>query len=106
MGRIVIAGFRPKSGCVQELKNVIAGRLPLLRRLGLATDRPNITMRAKDGTILDVSEWVDDDAIDRAHHTPEVLDLWRQFETCCAYAKLDSVVESHHDFATFDAVAL
>ena len=83
MGRIVIAAFRPKPGKEEELLQVMADRLPLLRRLGLATDRVNITMRAADGTILDVSEWVDDAAIDRAHETPEVQALWDRYAACC-----------------------
>jgi hypothetical protein len=106
MGRISIVAFRPQPGKDEELKRVMASRLPLLRRLGLATDRPNITMRATDGTLVDVSEWVDDSAIDRAHHTPEVLELWQRFDACCTYVKLDTLAESHQDFATFDAVTL
>lgn len=106
MGRIVIAAFKPKPGMEEQLKQVIADRLPLLRRLGLATDRVNITMRSANGTILDVSEWVDDAAIERAHETPEVLQMWQRFEACCEYAKLESLEESAHDFATFEAVDL
>jgi quinol monooxygenase YgiN len=105
VGKIVIAAFRPKPGKEDELLAVMATRLPLLRRLGLATDRPNITMRAADGTILDVSEWIDEAAIDRAHALPEVHELWRQYGACCEYAKLDQLAETHLDFATFDAVA-
>jgi len=71
----VIAAFKPKPGKEEELRSVIADRLPLLRRLGLATDRVNVTMRSMSGVILDVSEWVDDAAIERAHSTPEVADL-------------------------------
>lgn len=106
MGKIVIAAFRPTPGKEDQLLAVMATRLPLLRRLGLATDRVNITMRAADGTILDVSEWVDEAAIDRAHTLPEVHELWRQYGTCCDYAKLEELAEVHHDFATFEAVAL
>lgn len=106
MGRIVIAAFKPKPGMEGELLHVIADRLPLLRRLGLATDRVNITMRAANGTILDVSEWVDDDAIARAHETPEVLELWERFDACCGYVKLESLDEIGQEFATFDAVEL
>jgi hypothetical protein len=64
MPRILIAAFKPKPNREAELLQVIADRLPLLRKLGLTTDRANITMRAADGTILDVSEWVDQAAID------------------------------------------
>ena len=106
MGKIVIAAFKPKPGKDDELKKVMADRLPLLRGLGLATDRINITMRAQDGTIIDVSEWTDNDAIRRAHETPEVLDLWKRFEACSEYVKLESLEEIHQDFATFEAVTL
>lgn len=57
MGQIVIAAFRAKQG-EEELKQVIADRLPLLSRLGLATDRANVAMRAANGTIIDMSELV------------------------------------------------
>ncbi len=106
MGRVVIAAFKPKPGQEAELLRVMKDRLPLLRRLGLATERVNITMRAANGTILDVSEWVDDDAIARAHETPEVLALWNRYEACCEYVKLDTLSETHVDFATFEAVEL
>jgi quinol monooxygenase YgiN len=106
VGRIVIAAFRPKPGKEEELKAVMATRLPLLRRLGLATDRTNITMRAVDGTILDVSEWTDDAAIDRAHDLPEIHELWGRYGACCDDVKLEQLPEGHHDFATFDAVTL
>ena len=104
MGKIVIAVFLPKPGREAELLEVIKSRLPLLRRLGMATDRKNITMRAANGAIVDVSEWTDDSAIERAHSNPEVLALWKRYEECCTYVKLDSLVESHADFATFEAM--
>ena len=106
MGKIVIAAFKPKPGMEEELEQVIADRLPLLRRLGLATDRVNITMRSANGTILDVSEWTDDAAVERAHETPEVLELWDRFEACSEYVKLESLDEIRQEFATFDAVDL
>ncbi|MCA9289989.1 MAG: hypothetical protein KDA25_02610 [Phycisphaerales bacterium] len=101
---MTIAAFRPKPECEPDLLAVIADRLPLLRRLGMATDRPAILMRSRGGAILQVSEWTTDDAIARAHEHPEVLALWTRFGACCAYVRLDTIPESHEDFATFDAV--
>ena len=49
-----------------------AGGVPVLRRLGLATDRPSTVMRGADGTIVEHVEWVDRQAIDVAHEHPEV----------------------------------
>jgi len=104
MGRITTAAFKPKPGRDKELLGVIADRVPLLRRLGLATRREHILMRSREGVIVEVSEWVSDEAINKAHETPEVLALWARFDACCAYVKLDTLAETHEDFATFDAI--
>ena len=60
-------------------------------------------MRSRDGVLIQVSEWVDDEAIRRAHETPEVLRMWGEFEACSDYVKLDTLAETHDDFATFDS---
>ena len=104
MGRISVAAFRPKPGKEEELRQVIADRLPLLRRLGFATDREAILMRSGDGVLIQVSEWSSDEAIAKAHETPEVLAMWDRFAACSEYVKLDSLAEVHEDFATFDLV--
>lgn len=104
MGRISIAAFRPRPGKQDELLEVIADRLPLLRRLGLATDRAPILMGSRDGVIIQVSEWVSDEAIEKAHETPEVLALWERFDACCEFVKLDRLPEAGEDFATFEAM--
>ncbi len=104
MGQVVIAAFKSKPEQEQELLQVIADRLPLLRRLGLATDRASITLRSKNGTVIDVSEWVDENAVARAHETPEVIELWKRFEACSEYVKLNSLDEIDEDFATFSSV--
>jgi len=104
VGRITIAAFKPKPGKEEDLLGVLADRLPLLRRLGLATEREHIVMRTRAGMIVEVSEWISDEAIDKAHETPEVLALWARFDACCSYVKLDTLAEAHEDFATFDAI--
>ena len=106
MGQISVAAFKPKAGKESELLQVIADRLPLLRRLGMATDREPVLMRSKDGVVIQVSEWVDDDAIRKAHETPEVLELWHRFDACSNYGKLNSLAESHEDCATCESVGL
>ena len=104
MGRITIAAFMPRPGKEAELLGVIADRLPLLRRLGLATDRPHVLMRSTSGAIIEVSEWVSDEAIERAHETPDVHALWARFDACCDYVRLNSLPEADHDFATFSGI--
>ena len=104
MGHITVAAFKPKPGQEDALLAVIADRLPLLRRLGLSTDRPPILMRSREGVILKISEWTSEEAIGRAHTTPEVLELWNRFDACSAFVKLSTLAETHEDFATFQAI--
>lgn len=104
MGLISFAVFKPKPGKEDDLLQVIEDRSPLLRKLGMMTERKPISMRSSEGAIIHVSEWVDDDAITRAHSNPEVLALWQRFSDCCDFIKLDLLSESHDTFATFDAI--
>lgn len=104
MGLISVAAFKAKPGKEGELLRVIADRLPLLHKLGLATDRKDILMRSRGGVIISVSEWVSDEAIEEAHQTPEVLAMWDQFAACSDFVKLETLPEICQEFATFEAI--
>ncbi len=104
MGHISIAAFVPLPGMEAQLLRVIDERIPLLRGLGLITDRPPILMRSANGTIIHISEWADESAIERAHSTPAVHALWKRFEACSLSVPLRSLTESHEDFATFPSI--
>lgn len=104
MGLISVAAFRPRPGKERALRRVLARRLPLLRRLGLATARTPVLMKSSDGVIIQVSEWTSASSIRTAHRHPEVLALWEEFSACSEYVRLDELPESHEEFATFRAV--
>jgi hypothetical protein len=80
MGSISVACYKPRPGCEERLLDLVRNHLPPLRAEGLVTERPPIVMRAADGTIVEVFEWVSQEAIAGAHHNPVVLDLWKRFE--------------------------
>ena len=67
MGRIVIACFRPLPGKQAELRALTETHVQRLRDLGLATSRPGIAMEAENGDVVEVFEWVSDEAIASAH---------------------------------------
>ena len=67
----MIVAYRPKPGKETELLKLVHSRVPTLRKEGLVTDREPIIMRARDGTIIEVSEWKSQEAIDAAHKNPE-----------------------------------
>ena len=55
----------------------------VMRAEGLITERPAYRMasKAKPELILEIFEWVDETAFERAQKNPKVLAMWGQFET-------------------------
>lgn len=104
MANMVIAVYRPRAGREAELLELVRGHVPALRKLGLATERPPTVLRAKDGSLLEVFEWVSPEAVERAHHLPEVQKLWGQFEQVCEWAPLESLEEARTPFSHFELV--
>lgn len=101
MGVIVIAMYRPKPGRDDALLACVRDHLPVLRQRGLITDRTPIVMRSENGTILEVFEWLNQDAIDRAHHDPEVGKLWARFNEACEYGTMSELPEVDRVFPGF-----
>ena len=104
-GVIVVVAYRPKPGKEKELLELVRGRVPTLRKEGLVTDRVPTIMRAKDGTIVEVSEWKSREAIDAAHKNPNVLAMWGKFFALCECVPLKSLAEANDMFAGFEPVA-
>ena len=101
-GVVVIVAYRPKPGKERELVDLVRSRVPTLRKEGLATDRAPIIMRARDGTIIEVSEWKSHEAIDAAHKNPNVLAMWNKFFAVCDCVPLKTLGEAEEMFAGFE----
>jgi hypothetical protein len=104
MGSISVACYKPKPGCEQALRELVRGHLPPLRDEGLVTTRESIVMRAADGTVVEIFEWVSPEAITGAHSNPVVLELWKKFEAVCTYEIPSNVAEFRNMFAHFEPV--
>jgi quinol monooxygenase YgiN len=103
-GVVVIVAYRPKAGHESELLELVRGRVPSLRKEGLVTDRVPVMMRAKDGTIIEVSEWKSQQAIEEAHKNPRVLAMWDKFFAVCDCVPLKTVLEAETMFAGFEPI--
>src|SRR5947199_4571130 len=97
-GIVVIVAYRPKPGHEKELLEIVRTRVPTLRKEDLVTDRVPVMMRAKDGTIIEVSEWKSREAIEAAHKNPRVLALWEKFFAVCDCVPLKAVAEAETMF--------
>ena len=104
MGSISVACYRPRTGCEEALLKLVRNHLPPLRSQGLVTERPSIVMRTADGTIVEVFEWVSQEAIAGAHHNPAVIELWKRFEAVCSYETPANLPEFQKMFSHFEPV--
>lgn len=104
MGVFVISAYRPRLGKDGRLREVLKTHLPVLRGEGLATERLSQLMRAKDGTLLEVFEWVSPEAIETAHENPAVQAMWKDFEEACEYEILGNLPECKEPFASFEPI--
>ena len=61
-------------------------------------------MRARDGTIIEVSEWKSREAIDAAHRNANVLAMWEKFFAACDCIPLKDLAEAREMFAGFEPI--
>ena len=102
-GVIVIVAYKPKAGKESaEVLAIVRRRMPLLRGEGLVTDRVPTIMRCRDGTIIEVSEWKSQAAIDAAHKNPNVLAFWNEMFGVCECVPLKTLAETEEMFAGFE----
>jgi hypothetical protein len=105
MGDMVIVAYRPKPGQEAELLALTMLHVPTLRRLGLATDRSALAMRSRDGVIVEVFEWRKG-AIETAHSSPEVAQMWARYDAVSEYVPLHDLPEAREMFAQFEPLDL
>ena len=101
-GLIVIVAYRPKPGKETELLELVRSRVPTLWKEDLVTDREPIIMRARGGTIIEVSEWKSQGAIDAAHKNPNVLAMWEEFFEICDCVPFRTLAEAEEMFPNFE----
>jgi hypothetical protein len=104
MGRFVIVGYRPKPGMADTLLAIVGRHWNVLRREALVSPRPAQLMRATDGTIVEVFEWLCAQSIERAHNNAAVQALWSEFAAVCEPVPLAQLPEAGQLFAEFDSL--
>jgi len=103
--KIVFAMYRPNAGKDGELRALIARHLPALRNLGLVTSREPMLVRAKDGSYIDIFEWLSDDAALKAHEHPEIAEIWEQMGVAGGFGKLCHLSEANLEFPHFEPIS-
>jgi hypothetical protein len=91
----VICTYRVKPGKDKAFRALLARHWPTLRRLRLVTAQPSQVFRGlppgprKDkhavgpSTFIEIFAWKDGQAVDTAHHSPEVMKVWEPMGELC-----------------------
>lgn len=101
MGRMVIVGYKPKVGKNEALKRLMHEHWAILKSQELVTDRASIMMEAADGTIVEVFEWLSEEAMSSAHTNPAVQKMWADYAEACDYVPIGELPESQQIFSEF-----
>jgi quinol monooxygenase YgiN len=101
---VFMALYRPKPGKEKELIEILKIHIPVLREVGLITERELLTLQAEDGTIIEIAEWKSSEAIDRAHHSKKVMAVWDQIASVAELTNLSSLAEAQYPFPNFKAI--
>jgi hypothetical protein len=106
MSRTVIGVYSPKEQQSETLLlNQLKAHVPLLRELGLATERPALILQTDyEQAILEIFEWKSPQAIEEAHEHTQVLAMWDEFSQISDYRTLASLQECHDLFAEFETL--
>jgi hypothetical protein len=104
MGRVVIVVYKPLKGKEAALENLVKSHHAALQHEKLVTTREPVLMRALDGSIVEVFEWLSSEAIEKAHTNPVVGQLWAKFNEVCTYEKPVDLSEFHNIFSEFESI--
>lgn len=102
MGRVVIVAYKVKEGKQADLEALMKTHASTLKQEDLVTDREPIIMRAEEGTVVEVFEWLSKEAIESAHSNPTVLAMWQKYSEVCDFIPVSQVNESTQMFSEFE----
>lgn len=104
VSEIVIALYKAKPGRESDLEKLIEQHVPVLRELELITSRPRLTMKSANGTYMEVIEWSNVEAAEKAHEHPAVAKIWEGMAAVSDFCKLNDLSEATKAFTHFKVV--
>lgn len=98
---VVIAMYRPKAGKTKELEALVQRHFPILKEYGLTTGKESFIGRSSDGTFVEVFEWANMEAAEKAHDHPAVAKIWEAMAVVCDFGTLSQMPEATNRFPHF-----
>lgn len=101
MGYIVIGAYKPNAGKTKALAKMLETHVDSLRLEGFATARNHILMQAKDGTFIEIYEWVSANSHQMAIRNTVISGIWGEMDKICTYIPASRVPELDNLFSEF-----
>jgi hypothetical protein len=102
----VMAVYRARDRCEEQLVGLLRRHYPTLNSLGLVANGGAILLRSPEEPVfVEIFEWKSQDAIRIAHESKEVQALWAGLGDIAANITLSDLKESGKTFAKFQYVA-
>jgi hypothetical protein len=104
MHHIALILYSPRKGRKQELIEMLQHNIPVMRKLGLVTDREQILAGTKDGSIIQIFEWKSQDSQEQAMAHPVVQEMWLKAGNISEFQKPAAVAEFNEVFSMFKTI--
>lgn len=104
MGRYAIVGYRAKPGMQSTLEALVGRHWDVLRGEALVSDRPAYHMRAADGTVVEIFEWLSESSVERAQGNAAVQALRSEFAAVCDLVPVGQLPETDQLFSEFGSL--
>lgn len=106
MNEIVICLYKPKPGSEQKLEALMTEHFPLLQKLQLAAPIPPYYGKGADGTYIEVFQWADETAAQRAHESEPVQQLWQKMCDIAETPAFKDIAAGQKSFPHFSNLTL
>jgi|SRR5690606_20077694 len=97
----VLCIYRPRKGTEDEFLSLVEKHWPTLEKASLVTGEPARVWRGSSRggatVFIELYTWKDADAVQAAHHTPELMKVWEPMGALC---------EGNMEFIDVDELAM
>lgn len=104
MRKIALIVYKPREGRTHELVDSLLENIPIMRKMGYVSFREQIVAKSKDGSILQIFEWLEEDSQEQAMADPIVQDMWMRATKISDFQKPVEVSEFHETLSMFEMV--
>lgn len=102
---IVVCTYHVRPGQEDAFEGLLKNHLPTLVRLGLTNNQPAMSLKSVDeerrSTYVQIFEWANAEAAERAHEVPAVIAIWEPMATMCELRNGRPAMDFPH-FETLD----